>query len=460
MKPFRRAAVLLTLVVVVGVLFPVVWQEARALRGRSLANKAENAMGAGDRRTAANLLAAATRLAPDDSTVLRALARYDFLQGDPRAISLWIKLVEKDRGSSRDWEGLLQSALQKRDRVLSVRALEGFRKAAPQERVKAKKYECRVLQLWDKTQAAADVAEELLASGEADTGFNLFACELLLRGNERQRSAAMGRLWKWAEDPGSDGMAGLIILARSRGLSKDEQGNIAERLRKHPLSGWEARVLAESMDIDRGARGPASTAWTRFGRALPDDERIRTARWLANMGHARLASGLVDREEARARSDALFVYLDILGAEERWAELLAFLENPPPVLPAVLHRAYQSRGAEKMGNAPLSDRYWKLALASARNDPSSSSHLANYAAVLGWNDRARELCRDMAETPGSEVQGLLGLLGLAKRDGNPVAEKEVLVRLRAKAPHLFPDGATLPAAGLPAVQMPGDFGVP
>lgn len=424
---------------------PYLWRKAKTCRARGLAGEAEAAMGAGDRRLAGERLAAALRLAPGDSGVLRAMARYDFLEKDPRAISLWIQLIERDRGSAGDWEGLLQSALQKGDRVLSVRALEGFRQAAPEDRRKARRYECRVLLLWDKVQAASDAAEQLVRVDDSDPDFALFARDLMLRGDDRQSGAAEQWLWDRTEDPGQGGLAAAIILARARDLTAGEQEKLANRLRTHPLAGWESRVLAESMDIARGARGSESAAWKKFGLAQADDDRIRTARWLASMGRACLASGLVGPDEARARQDALFTYLDILGAEERWGELLAFLENPPPFLSETLRRAYQSRGAEKTGDRVLSDRYWKMAVASARNDPRATAHLANYSAVLGWNDRAGDLCREMAATPGSEVPGLLGLLGLARRQKDAAAEKEILATLRIKAPRLFPahagDGA-------------------
>lgn len=426
---------------------PYLWRQAKILRARGLAGEAEAAMGSGDRRVAGERLAAAMRLAPDDSGVLRAMARYDFLQKDPRAISLWIQLIERDRGSAGDWEGLLHSALQNGDRVLSVRALEGFRKAAPEEQRKARRYECRVLLLWDKVQAAADAAERLVRVDDSDPDFALFARDLMLRGDDRQSGEAKRWLWIRTEDAGQGGLAAAIILARARDLSAGDQEKIARRLRSHPLAGWESRVLAESMDIARGARGPEAAAWKRFGLSLDSDDRIRTARWLASMGRARLAAGLVGPDEARTRQDALFTYLDILGAEEKWGELLAFLENPPPFLPGTLHRAYQSRGADKSGNRDLSDRYWKMAVASARKDPRATAHLANYAAVLGWNERAGELCRGMAATPGSEVPGLLGLLGLARRQKDAAAEKEILSTLRAKAPRLFPAAAEGAAAG-------------
>lgn len=449
-----RLPVLLVVLALMAGSSPFLWRKAKTFRARGLAGEAETAMGAGDPRAAGERLAAALRLAPGDSAVLRAMARYDFLQNDPRAISLWIQLIERDRGSAGDWEGLLQSALQKKDRVLSVRALEGFRKAAPEERRKARRYECRVLLLWDKTRAAADVAEGLVRVDDTDPDFALFARDLMLRGDERQSGEARRWLWGRTEDPGQGGLAAAILLARARDLTAGDQEQLAHRLRTHPLAGWESRVLAESMDIARGARGPEAAAWKKFGLALGGDDRIRTARWLASMGKARLASGLVGPDEARTRQDAVFTYLDILGAEEKWGELLAFLEDPPPSLPATLRRAYQSRGADKKGDRALSDRYWKMAVASARNDPRATAHLANYAAVLGWNDRAGDLCREMAATPGSEVPGLLGLLGLARRQKDAAAEKEILATLRTKAPRLFPANAGAPAAGEGAAPGP------
>jgi hypothetical protein len=420
---------------------PLLWKMGREARARSLAGQAETAMGAGDRRTAHERLGAAVRLAPNDSRVIRAMARYDFLQRDPRSLSLWIRLVERDRNSVEDWEGLVQSALQAGDRVLAYRALEGFRKAAPEESRKFKRYQSRVLLAWEKKTAAADVAESLVREGDDDPAYLLFAHELMLEGSVAQREAALRWLWQKAGQREQGGLSAQIILARARGLTPSEINQLIKLLRAHPHSGWEARVLAEALEIKQGARGPAITAWNQFAQGLETKDRHRTARWLASVGRAADAAGMVSEAEARKDREVFFTYLDILGAGGKWGEMLVFLEDRPPFLPETLHQAYRTRAAEKLGRKDLEEQCWRLALAAARRDAQALIHLANYAAVIGWEDRSRELCREMAAVPATELQGLTGLLNWARRSRDAAAEKEVLDRLRKKAPGLFPDAS-------------------
>ncbi len=440
---FRHPRRWLVGLVLVGLVLasPFFWKKGREARARSLAGQAETAMGAGDRRTAHERLGAAVRLAPYDSSVVRAMARYDFLQRDPRSLSLWIRLVERNRNSAQDWEGLLQSALQAGDRVLAYRALEGFRKAAPEESRKFKRYQSRILMAWDKKSAAADVAESLVREGKEDPAYLLFAHELMLQGSADQQDTALRWLWQKAGQTDQGGLSAQIILARTPGLTPAEIKNLVELLRSHPQSDWEARVLAEALEIKQGVRGPAVTAWNQFAQGLETNDRHRTARWLASVGRAADAVGMVSEAEARKDRDVFFTYLDILGAEGKWGDMLVFLEDRPPFLPETLHQAYRTRAAEKLGRKDLEEQYWRLALAAARRDAQALIHLANYAAVLGWQERSRGLCLEMAAVPATELQGLTGLLNLARRTRDTSAEKEVLNVLRKKAPGLFPAGS-------------------
>jgi hypothetical protein len=417
---------------------PFLWKKGREARARSLAGQAETAMGAGDRRTAHERLRAAVRLAPNDTRVVRAMARYDFLQRDPRSLSLWIRLVERNRNSAQDWEGLIQSALQAGDRVLAYRALEGFRKAAPNETRKFKRYQSRILLAWEKNAAAAGVAASLVREGGEDPAYLLFAHELMLQGSAAQQKEALLWLWQKARETDQGALSAQIILARAPGLTPAEIKNLIELLRTHPQSGWEARVLAEALEIQQGGRGPAPAAWKQFAQGLETRDRHRTARWLTSVGRAGDAVGMVGEAEARKDRDVFFTYLDILGAEGKWGDMLVLLEDRPAFLPETLHQAYRTRAAEKLGRKDLEEQYWRLALAAARRDSQALIHLANYAAVIGWKERSRELCREMAALPATELQGLTGLLNWARRSRDPVAEKEVLKRLQKKAPALFP----------------------
>ncbi|MDX6766489.1 MAG: hypothetical protein SFU85_06835 [Candidatus Methylacidiphilales bacterium] len=431
------AAATLALLVVPVLEGPRLWRQAKAWRAREFTSQAEAAIARNDPRKASEALAAATRLAPFEPAVLRARARYALLDRNSNAAELWLRLVQMNPGSAQDWEGLLLASLQRGDRVQAYRALEGFRKAAPQETAAFRRYQCRVLVAWDKGPAAADLASDILRTNQSNPVFDLYARELMLRGNETQRAEALAWLDKKGEDPGQDGLAALILMARATGRKNEASEALSVRLRSHPLAGWEARLLAQVLHISAGKKDEAA-GWRELGSSLSVEERIQAARWLVAGGRAVAATGWISPEEARKNRGAYHLYLDILGARGQWAEMAAFLTEAPPFLPTCLHYAYRSRAAEKQGDEGLGLRYWRLALVEANKEPTNKTLLANYAAAMGWDARAEELCRELAADPGMEVQGLMGLVSLARKRGDRKAEAEWLTQLNKAAPHLAP----------------------
>ena len=82
-------------------------------------------------------------------------------------------------------------------------------------------------------------------------------------------------------------------------------------------------------------------------------------------------------------------------------------------LPENIRLLYLCRANYELGDAKADDLHWRMALAASRSSTDALSAMANYAAVMRWDDKAREICAILVENPQTEGLGLNGLLMLA-----------------------------------------------
>jgi len=107
------------------------------------------------------------------------------------------------------------------------------------------------------------------------------------------------------------------------------------------------------------------------------------------------------------------IYLDILGARNERSELRLFLLEAEDALPENIRLLYLCRANYELGDAKADDLHWRMALAASRSSTDALSAMANYAAVMRWDDKAREICAILVENPQTEGLGVNGLLMLA-----------------------------------------------
>lgn len=401
--------------------FPLGYGAAKTWRARMLAAKCEAAMAQGDARAAQATLFTAQRLAPQDPAVIRAGARYFTLQADPRAAVLWDALVRRPGAGAEDWEACFHAALQLKDRLLAFEALKGFDRAAPEETIRSRQMRCQLLAALGNVEAARRLARELVAEGVDGGNWGFFAHGLLLGGSEADRSAARAWLMKALGDDALRGLAAGTVLARDAGLDEGESMRLEARLRTHPEAGLAHQILAASLESRRARRtgGPAAerAVWQAFAAPRPLDERITILRWLVGSGGGVLGEGLVTEAEALSRKDAVLVYIDWLGSRGRWDEVRRVLLEPRAPLPARLRHTYLARAHAELGEPGPEAKHWQLAVVEARRERGGLAFLANYAAALRWDDRARAVCEEMIQNPATRAEGQFGLRVLANRAG-------------------------------------------
>lgn len=375
----------------------------------------------GDARSAQATLFTAQRLAPRDPAVIRAGARYLTLQKDARALLLWEQLTRQPAASPDDWAAYFQSALQLRDRLTAFEALKGFDLAAPEDSVRSRQMRCQLLAALGNLEAARGIARGLVAEGMAGGNWGFFAHGLLLGGTEADRKAARAALWTQLPEDSIHGLAAATVLARDPALAEEDSRRLEDRLRTHPDAGLAQEILATSLEARRIQRrdGPeaARKVWHAFAAARPLPERITILRWMINSGGGPAAEGLITRDEAFSRKDALLVYIDLMGNRGRWDEVRRVLDDPRAVLPPLLRRTYLARTAAERRDEPDAAKQWQLAVVEGRRTPGGLAFLANYAATLRWNDRARALCEEMIRNPATREDGLLGMRLLENRIG-------------------------------------------
>jgi hypothetical protein len=407
---------------------PRAYQKTRDWRAESFAYQAEKAMGEGHPRLAHEKLQLAQRMSPKHPRVLRAMARYKFLQGDPRALALWIELVNRYRESGENWEGLFLSAMQAGNKKLAYRAIEGFKTAEPGNS-KARQFECRLLVSDGRYDLAVFLAKQLVMEINQPKEVLLFAHEVLLSGTQEDRQTALAWLWKTTASEEMMGLSAAVVLARARDRSVAETDSLSSRLRTHPLSGFSHQLLAESLQLSGKAMSEEDRkqAWNDFGKQQKDADRHLLIRWLLNNKQADVAESLLGKKEVLSNSVAAQLNVDILGAGKRWEQLRDFLLLEEVPLAEFQRRLFLSRVCHELGDIKGSQLQWRLALAASGASPENLSAMANYAAVMHWDERAREVCTLLMENAATESLGLNGLLMLAYQRGNN-AEVEALIQ--------------------------------
>ncbi|MDZ4787410.1 MAG: hypothetical protein SH807_00520 [Blastochloris sp.] len=373
---------------------PKAYKKAKSLRATSFVYQAEKAMAAGDKQLALERLLLAHKMAPTEEAVIRGFARHYFLENNSKNIFLWIELVNRNKNSTQDWEGLFYSAIKGENKRLAYRAIQGFKAAEPKNE-KVKVLECRLLLEDKRYNLAVVVARSITDLSKINENDLLFVYEILLNGTGEEQKKSL--IWLENEILKDDisGLSAAVILSRynfKRGVFNQI---LIKRLQEHPLSSFEFKILAQSFIIQAMPSGNLEKrkAWEAFAEELNDKDRYYLVRWFLNNGRLDLAQGLIKDKEIFQTKSVAGIYVDILGAERKWEDLVLFLKDKKNPLDDFLIKLYLCRAYFELGQKELYELQWNLLLYTPRLSPDAFSYIANYAAVLGWDEKVKEVCK-------------------------------------------------------------------
>lgn len=404
-----------------------IYHQIKIVRAQNLAEKANDSIEKGDLETAESQLLSAIYLARNDPNVMRARGTYLNLKRHPTSQDVWTKLVKTEPKVSKNWAGLFNSSLAIEDKPMAVLALTGYQKAAPENNFQIKQMQFQLFEASSNREGAIALAKTILNDPQMTDRFRIQIYRIFLSSNDKDRNSAHDWLKQKIEANDEQSLSALITLSKDSKSPEKTQLWIADKLYTHPDSTVMERVLSVSIRVANQPDPMLKTKhWKMLAEQLPLVDRIKIARWLMLQTNAEAAGLMLTHNESFENRDAALVMLDILGVQQKWADMDLILNEKNFPIPESLQQLYRARSAYEQGNLELFELKWRRALVLAKNNPKNLGYLANYASSLGWYENAREVCKIMTENTSTANAGWVGLYNLSRTMGNKTLMKEAI----------------------------------
>lgn len=411
------------------------WQARRAVA------EATRLLDAGQTGDAVRKLQDALALRGTDPEVMRAAALFLSKVGHGREAAKFWEELEKVRPLSRDEQGdyaadlLAAGDVAGADARLRLAWPEGTEGTAANWSLGM-----QIALRRHDANAAATLARRLVDPKTPGTTESLrlnAALVLLNIDNAETRGVGLDTLHALADGEKSpESLQALLLLARqaaqevstlrSRQEAVPEASvravlDLAGRVEAHPQAKANQQLLAlqlrEAAQPDQRA-ALIQRAVDRYGHTRDNDDLAALAAWLYAQGEFQRVLE-VDPPERATASRALYLqYLDVLGAQGRWADIRSAIEGQRFTLEPVLEEMYLARCATMLKQPESADLHWKAAVKAAGSNPEKLLSLARYAqsnGALGAAEEALRAALQAAPKDRSVHEAMLGLMGMEGR---------------------------------------------
>jgi hypothetical protein len=299
----------------------------------------------------------------------------------------------------------------------------------------------------ERSRAIVFARESLVQARDAQqtADAKLLLARLLLQPPPDAQSQAEAKqdLWELAGRGDRAGLDALLVLSEvcKSASSRDEAGQLSERLSRHPLASDEQRLLGLTWTL-RFTPDRREQIFTDAISTFRNGGPARLAaigRWLNQQQESQRVLDLIPLTVARGNKELFLVHLDALANLGQWPELQKLLAGEASLpIDATIRRLYELRTALALGRDDESSQHWYEVRQSMRqDDPETVLYVAQYAERLGKLDEAAKAYRLLTSMTGSERAGYLGLIRLTERSGDTRQLRDQVKELAERFPSEF-----------------------
>lgn len=414
------------------------YRAANRWRARRLANSALDHAQRHEMEKALLQAHAAYQLKPDEPDVVRAIAKVLNLRRDPTAFRFWQLLLKSPFATLDDRRSYVESALDLRliaPASDELRALMSLKPKSAQTYLLASKLNALTGDL-PGSLAFAQQAHEIDPSNEEVA---LFLASLMLN-SPNSHAAGLDLLWTLVDGDSQSCLSAVVLAARHKGMSPEQQGRLIARLNNHPLATEAERLLMLELQIQRNPeqREALLQAATEKYRLIGGEELRLFGIWLNSHGESARTLEAIPLEHAVTRKDLFLVYLDALSAQKKWDEVAEVLTRSGLPLDETYLELYKSRACAELGDANGADKHWRLSQIAAQKsagvgNPEQAFYIANYAEKLGQSANAERMYRFLMGSPLTARPACEALLRLAVAKGTQPT-RDILREMRTRWP--------------------------
>lgn len=330
-------------------------------------------------------LKVALALSPDHFDGARAAADLADREGDARALEYHAIITDSRRATAADFRRAAFSAANHKNEILSgqwagrVAALEGF--PAFPDLIRARLFAAR----GDGFEQEKSLRTALATTENVET-LSALATFLLASSDDLslQSAETASLLRRIAElESGPKGLSALKTALQADLVEDSELASWLQRIRNHPSADEETRLFADGFAIKKNGDSSAQVVDALVARQLrlPPADRVESARWLIDRGHATVVWTLFSQEEALA--DPEIFRLKIEGGLDagRFVEVEELLSAPSGPLPPHETFSLRAQAAALRGDESVARQFWSSAFDAVRQQPSASLDLLRRAAA-------------------------------------------------------------------------------
>lgn len=471
----RWLALLLGLVALAAFGAPPLYRAVKEYRAEHLAARALDELRAGDAAAAASSIRAALALSPGNAGANRATALLQAAAGNQRgAAARWALIFGAGKESFADVRHYFDALMKSGRRQDAWELVE--RHSRRDDAVPAELAKMRCVWLVSGGEIKRGLAEgrRALRLDPSDDAFALYLAGLLSASEEpADHDDGLALLWSLAQKSGPQALGAAATLAAFPAVEEGKLARLVEVLGRADDRSAEREILRTGLRLRLGAPPPEAVAeLVRRCAGLALEEKLRVAKWLVSTGQGRAALDLLPEQPGLFSSDYFRTQIEACAAAGDWAAAARLLSKPELPLPRHEMEAYRARVAEQTQGFAASEAHWSRAKIAAEIDPRAFVWLANIAESYGWVDRAREICRRLAQNPLTANEGYTGLIQIEKRHGTTRSLRDLMrelepygrdseLRINAEAYLSLLLGEDVErsakAAGMVAEKRPGDL---
>ena len=351
-------------------------------------------------------LQAALRLDPRNAEALRLEARLRLAEGaNAEALDALRQLTESGQLGFEDLTLYATLAAREGDTALADRLVNSA--AAGGNAVLRHLLRAQVKAAGNDPAGAEKELREAVALDESgEAGFFLARFLMSRRLNAETAPEVLDLLKKFSGRPDRLGAEALAQGLSAGVVPPEELEGWISALRSHPEVNAQGLLLADGVEI-RLRPATKSQVVGRMAARLqgkPLAERVQGMAMAMQVGEPQTASSLVEPAEAAGEVGIFSIWLDALGLQNRWAEILEALGREGQPLPEVLKGLYTGRALVAQGKTAEGRRAYGNALEAAFPKREEFLVAVAYLGRVGEDDLFEQGLRKALEDPDGRAE--------------------------------------------------------
>jgi tetratricopeptide (TPR) repeat protein len=365
------------------------FKEWRALQ---MVEASAQALRSKDLKTAQEKAESALRLWPNDARVTRQEARVLTLANPAAALPMWNQTWQLSNDLA-DLREVINAALTAGNTPVAIEQFAVLKKADP-ESPATWLLEGKIHFNQHQWPEAAAALKKVLDAGNAPAEVRLlYANAAFNTGDAVLTRESIKQLYLLTERSDQLGLSALRLLSTYPLLNDIDAGQVAEKLKNHPLAGHAEKLQAlelESRLPNTSEESILQSARDLFPPNDPDAINI-VGLWLMSQKKYSAVLQLIDTKTAQTHKDLFLRRADAMASLGQWQALEKMLSstNPKPPLPEPERLMFDARALMELGERDLARLTWERAFNSVSTEPHKLFDMGVYAARIGLDDLAR-----------------------------------------------------------------------